>query len=420
MSHPPEPASAADPRALRIADFTYELTDDRIARHPLAERDASRLLVCRNGAPLADHTFRDLPALLPPDALLVFNDTRVVRARLRFQKPSGTTIEVLCLEPDGESLENALRHPGAAGPVEWRCLIGNRKKWRDGLPRTLPLGDGDGARTASPAGVAPDGQPLVRFAWAPPARTFAEVLEAAGRLPLPPYLHREADAADLTRYQTVYARHEGAVAAPTAGLHFTPAVLAALAARGVEAAHVTLHVGAGTFQPVKADEMAGHPMHGEVIAVSVAAVRQLRAALADGRPVVAVGTTSARTLESLYWLGARLADGLPWQPLVNQWDPYAAAAPVGSVLEAFDALLEYADQTGATALAATTHLLIAPGYRYRVISGLITNFHQPESTLLLLVAALIGERWREVYAHALQGGYRFLSYGDSSLLMKAQ
>ncbi|MBC7448681.1 MAG: S-adenosylmethionine:tRNA ribosyltransferase-isomerase [Hymenobacteraceae bacterium] len=403
-----------DARRLRIPDFTYALPDARIAKHPLAERDHSKLLVCRGAEPLADHRFQDLPALLPARAVLVFNDTRVVRARLRFQKASGTTIEVFCLEPDNQALEEALRQTSAA---TWRCLIGNRKKWRDGAALTLPLNSAGEMLTARPVGEAPDGQPLVRFEWTPPTRTFSEVLEADGKLPLPPYLHREADAADLTRYQTVYARHEGAVAAPTAGLHFTPAVLAELATRGIESLHVTLHVGAGTFQPVKADEMAGHPMHGELISVSVAALQGLRAALVANRPLLAVGTTSARTLESVYWLGAHLAQGQPWAPVVAQWTPYTPGAATPSALAAVDALLDHLHRTATLALVATTHLLIAPGYTFQMVQGLITNFHQPESTLLLLVAALIGERWREVYAHALAADYRFLSYGDSSLLL---
>ena len=421
MSQPS--AAPADPRALRIADFAYELPDERVAKYPLATRDESRLLVSRGGAPLADHTFRDLPALLPPGALLVFNDTRVVRARLRFTKASGTTIEVFCLEPEGAALEDALRHRGHRGPVTWRCMVGNRKKWRDGAPLTLALGPGGGTLRATPAGEAADGQPLVAFRWEPADWDFAQILTAVGQLPLPPYLHRTADAADLVRYQTVYAQHEGAVAAPTAGLHFTPAVLADLAARGVPAVYVTLHVGAGTFQPVKAPTMAGHAMHGEIISLTTAALAAVRAALAAGQPIVAVGTTSARTLESLYWLGARLAQGLPWEAVLPQWAPYApnAALPVTPVTPAaaLDALLAHLHGAGLPALAATTHLLIAPGYRYRIVAGLITNFHQPESTLLLLVAALIGPQWRAVYAHALRQGYRFLSYGDSSLLLPA-
>ncbi len=411
----PDPLDPSDPRRLRIADFTYELPDARIARHPLSVRDHARLLVSRGAKPLADHVFRDLPALLPAGALLVFNDTRVVQARLRFQKASGTSIEVFCLEPaPGLALEEALRQTNSA---TWTCLVGNRKKWRDGVPLTRPLGPDGGALKATLAPDAPDGPALVFFEWTPPAVTFAEVLAAAGQLPLPPYLRREADAADLTGYQTVYARQEGAVAAPTAGLHFTPAVLAELAARGVASAHVTLHVGAGTFQPVKAETMADHAMHGETISVAPDALRALRAALAVGRPVVAVGTTSARTLESLYWLGARLAQGTGWNPVLDQWTPYAADAPSPSVLEAVDALLDHLTQTESDALVATTHLLIAPGYRFRVVRGLITNFHQSESTLLLLVAALLGDSWRAIYDHALHQGYRFLSYGDTSLLL---
>ena len=402
-----------DPYRLRIADFAYELPDARIAKYPLTTRDESKLLVCRVAAPLTDHTFRDLPALLPPGALLVFNDTRVVRARLRFRKESGTTIEVFCLEPEGTALETALNQTHAA---TWRCLIGNRKKWRDAEPLHLPLGAG-GTLTATPVGEASDGQWRVHFTWTPADQPFARVLEAAGQLPLPPYLHRDADAADLMRYQTVYARHEGAVAAPTAGLHFTPAVLAALTAHGHATAHVTLHVGAGTFRPVKAAEMADHLMHHETISLTAGTLQTVRAALAAGQPVVAVGTTSARTLESAYWLGARLTQGHPWQPEVDQWAPYDPAAPALSALAALDALLAHLAATDQPALTAATRLLIAPGYRYRIVQGLITNFHQPESTLLLLVAALIGERWREVYTHALAHDYRFLSYGDSSLLL---
>ena len=405
---------APDPHRLRIADFAYPLPNARIARHPLPERDHARLLVSRGAEPLSDHLFRDLPALLTPGALLVFNDTRVVRARLRFRKESGTAIEVFCLEPDQQPLEVALRQTGA---VTWRCLIGNRKKWRDGAPLTLPLSPADSTLTATPAGDTPDGQPLVRFEWNPPALTFSEVLETVGKLPLPPYLRRPAAAADLIRYQTVYARQEGAVAAPTAGLHFTNAVLAELESEGFQTASVTLHVGAGTFQPVKAVEMADHPMHGETIGLSATALRELRVALAAGQPVIAVGTTSARTLESLYWLGAELAAGREWVPLVEQWAPYAPESSTVSALEAVDALLAHLTQTGAETLTATTHLLIAPGYRFRLVDGLITNFHQPESTLLLLVAALIGPGWRALYDYALAGGYRFLSYGDSSLLL---
>ncbi len=426
------PLPPPDPRRLRITDYTYHLPEAQVAQFPEPVRDAARLLVSRAGAAPADHVFTDLPAELPSGALLVFNDTRVVQARLRFQKESGTTIEVFCLEPHGAALEPALQQTGSA---VWQCLIGNRKRWRDGVPLTLVLDPNAGQTadaaeilasneeepailTATPAGETPDGEPLVRFAWTPATLPFADVLARAGLLPLPPYLHRAADETDAERYQTVYARAQGAVAAPTAGLHFTPAVLDALDARGFERAHVTLHVGAGTFRPVKADEMAGHAMHSEEIVVSAEAIAQVRGALAAGQPVVAVGTTSARTLESLYWLGARLAAGGAYEPVVPQWAPYAPDAPDVPAVAAFDALLTHLAEQHAAALTAHTHLLIAPGYLFRVVSALLTNFHQPESTLLLLVAALVGEtRWRAIYDHALRQGYRFLSYGDSSLLI---
>lgn len=411
-----------DPRRLRIADYTYDLPPARIATHPLPERDQAKLLVSRARAPLTDHLFSELPALLPPESLLVFNDTRVVRARLLFRKLTGTTIEIFCLEPHGQSLEEALRQTGDEGAT-WACLVGNRKKWRDALPLTLDLpapvrGAAPGTLTATPAGETAEGQLLVRFTWEPVLRPFGDVLEAAGRLPLPPYLHREAEVDDLERYQTVYAAHEGAVAAPTAGLHFTPAVFEGLSRHGHQGTRLTLHVGAGTFQPVKAEEMANHPMHGEQLRTSAAVLRQLRGAVADGRPIIAVGTTAARSLETLYWLGARLAVGLRHIPHLDQWAPYDRHAPDLSALEALDALLEYLEEQRTSTLTATTHLLIVPGYRWRLVKGLVTNFHQPESTLLLLVAALVGEaRWRQIYDHALRGGYRFLSYGDSSLLL---
>jgi S-adenosylmethionine:tRNA ribosyltransferase-isomerase len=341
----------------------------------------------------------------------------VVRARLLAQRPSGGQVELFCLEPVAphRALEPALQQTGHA---TWRCLVGNGRRWKSGpvqldfeaLGQPATLWAERQAREAS-------GESLVDFRWEPAALPFAEVLRAAGHLPLPPYLHRPDTAQDAVRYQTVYAAREGAVAAPTAGLHFTPEVLAELAARGLASGHVTLHVGAGTFQPVKADTMADHPMHAEPIIVQASLLRQLLAhrAAAAG-PVIAVGTTSLRTLESLYWLGAALAHD-PNAPLeVSQWQPYADG-PAVAPSAALQALLDYLERTGSAAVEASTRLLIAPGYRFQLVQGLITNFHQPESTLLLLVAALIGPAWRQVYDHALAHGYRFLSYGDSSLLL---
>jgi S-adenosylmethionine:tRNA ribosyltransferase-isomerase len=417
--------TAPDPRQLSVHDFTYPLPTDRIASEPLPDRAASRLLVSKRGA-LSDKVFRDLPSELPAGSMLVFNDTRVVRARLRARRPTGGQVELFCLEPVAphRSLELALQQTGRC---TWRCLVGNGRRWKEG-PVTLEFETADGhtatlwaERQAQEAGTA-----LIDFRWEPATLPFAEVLRTGGHLPLPPYLGRPDTATDAVRYQTVYAAVEGAVAAPTAGLHFTPELLAELQQRGFSTGHVTLHVGAGTFQPVKANRMADHAMHTEPILVSAALLRQLLAH--RPHPVVAVGTTSLRTLESLYWLGvtqmqasrsttpgARSAEEL----LVTQWQPYETVDSAAAVSPeaALTALLAHLEASGTDTLQASTQLLIAPGYRFRLVDGLITNFHQPESTLLLLVAALLGPDWRAVYNHALVKGYRFLSYGDSSLLL---
>jgi S-adenosylmethionine:tRNA ribosyltransferase-isomerase len=405
-----------DPRQLSIQDFTYELPPSRIAPEPLPNRDQSRLLVYRGGQ-ITDQRFLDLPTELPAGALLVFNDTKVVRARLFCQKPTGGVVELFCLEPVAphRAVEPAMQQTGSC---VWKCLVGNGKRWKSGPVQLSFMVDDESATLTAERVEAAGGYSLIRFSWEPAALPFAEVLRYAGHLPLPPYLNRDDTDVDAVRYQTVYAAHEGAVAAPTAGLHFSDAVLATLQQRGFHTARVTLHVGAGTFQPVKAEHMQGHAMHGEPFVVEAAVLRQLLAH--TPRPVIAVGTTSLRTLESLYWLGAQLAQ----QPTpasgtelhVRQWQPYEDAPPV-ALAEALEALLQYVESTGATFVRASTQLLIAPGYQFRVAQGLITNFHQPESTLLLLVAALIGPDWRRVYDHALAHEYRFLSYGDSSLLL---
>ncbi|MBX0290777.1 S-adenosylmethionine:tRNA ribosyltransferase-isomerase [Hymenobacter sp. HSC-4F20] len=409
--------TSPDPRQLSIHDFTYQLPPARIATEPLADRDQSRLLLYRSGT-ITDYRFAQLPALLPAHSLLVFNDTKVVRARLFARRPTGGLVELFCLEPMAphRALEPAMQQTGSC---VWKCLVGNGKRWKSG-PVTLEFTvAGEMALLTAERVEQGEGYALIRFSWEPSTLPFAEVLREAGHLPLPPYLNRADTDVDAVRYQTVYAAHEGAVAAPTAGLHFSEAVLAELAALHVPTARVTLHVGAGTFQPVKAESMAGHPMHGEPISVTAATLRQLLDHLPH--PIIPVGTTSLRTLESLYWLGAQLVQ-LPtatptWH--VQQWQPYENQAEV-SVSEALRALLHHLESTGSDALHATTQLLIAPGYRFRLVQGLITNFHQPESTLLLLVAALIGPDWRHVYTYALEHDYRFLSYGDSSLLLPNQ
>ena len=406
----------SSPRDLRIADHTYVLPPERIALRPLAERDASRLLVYRDGS-ISDRVFRELPEVLPEGALLVVNDTRVVNARLRFVKDTGARIEVFCLEPaDGGPVEEAFRQRGSS---RWWCTVGNVKRWKDGpLGQLFPHPDGDVqlfATLVERRGL----ENLVEFSWEPAELSLAEVLHRAGVVPLPPYLHRDAEPADEARYQTVYAREEGSVAAPTAGLHFTPQVLEALDERGIARTHLTLHVGAGTFRPVQAEVMADHEMHRERIVVSRQAIADLVDAVGT-HPVVAVGTTSLRTLESLYWHGVALLEGRGGNDLfVEQWEPYDRTGDPPSAKEALEAVLRTMEQADREVLTGSTGLIIAPGYTIRVADALITNFHQPASTLLLLVAAFIGGDWRRIYDHALANDYRFLSYGDSSLLFRS-
>jgi S-adenosylmethionine:tRNA ribosyltransferase-isomerase len=407
---------SAHPRNIKIKDFTYDLPEARIARFPLEERSASKLLVYRAGQ-LQDQDFRALPALLPPKAMLVFNNTRVVQARLYFRRATGSTIEVFCLEPVAPSAEMQQAMQQTQG-CTWNCLVGNAKKWKEpALTMSIPLGGQETGQLQVCRGGQMGDSTLVHFSWTPASLTFADILEKVGNLPLPPYLNRPATALDGQTYQTVYARQEGAVAAPTAGLHFTSQVFQDLADRHIQTGEVTLHVGAGTFKPVKSAEMAGHNMHGEEIYVEAALIARLLDHLPD--PLIPVGTTSLRTLESLYWLGLQLVrapDLAPASLHVPQWLPYEDAGQV-SPQQALQALLNFLNKHQSGHLRATTQLLIAPGYKFKLVTGLVTNFHQPESTLLLLVSALIGPDWRKVYDHALQHGYRFLSYGDSSLLL---
>lgn len=397
-----------DPRQLRIADLIYDLPEARIAQRPLDGRDATKLLVYARGA-IRDRTFRDLADELPADTLLVLNDTRVVQARLTFQRATGAVIECMVLTPaDGTPIERALLDRGTS---RWWCLVGNAKRWKGEALEAKK--DGQVLRMERVGGQ--DGEHLIEFRWETPG-PFLDVLARFGAVPLPPYMRRAADAADETRYNTVFAERPGSVAAPTASLHFTPAGMEALARKGVRQARVTLHVGAGTFLPVKSDTMAGHRMHAEQVRIGRAAVEALRAQQGRG-PIVPVGTTALRTVESLYWYGADLLAGKAPAALdVDQWRPYDGndAPPVD---EALDAVLHHMDRLAMNEVIGTTRLLIAPGYRPRLADGLITNFHQPGSTLLLLVAALVGpSAWRAIYAHALANGYRFLSYGDGSLL----
>ena len=410
-------------RNIKISDYSYDLPQEKIAKYPLPQRDRSRLLVW-DGVDISDRVFSELPYLADPDTLLVFNNTRVIRARLRFMKETGALIEVFCLEPHepAEFTESL----SSSGPVEWKCLVGNLKRWKQGtLESRFVHNNSEQTLHAEKTGSEGDSF-IVRFTWTGSDISFAEVLECLGHMPIPPYLCREDEESDAAAYQTLYARINGSVAAPTAGLHFTPAVLGALEERGIERAEVTLHVSAGTFRPVKSELISDHMMHTEHFFVSRDTLKRLR-----GRKITAVGTTTVRTLESLYWLGLSSAAGR-WPsegiPSVSQWEPYQSAAGLNNNPEAerlltgmdpsaaIDQLLSVMDRTGAEILEAKTDIIIVPGYSFRFVSSMITNFHQPHSTLLLLVAAFTGNAWKDIYNHALSADYRFLSYGDSMLL----
>lgn len=398
-------------KSISIEAYDYPLPEDRIAKYPLTERDASKLLVLKNNK-IQESQFRYVGDFLPDDTLLIFNETKVIRARLQFRKATGSRIEIFCLEPE-KDYQVAF---SAVSPVRWKCLIGNAKRWKEGkLEMALTVG-GKPVTLSAECLSRDDQDAEIEFSWTPESLPFASVLEAAGEIPLPPYLHRDVEPDDRDRYQTVFARYDGSVAAPTAGLHFTQPLIAALREKGFQFDEVTLHVGAGTFKPVATNTIGEHAMHSETIIVRKSLIENL--IRHNRKPVVPVGTTSTRTLESLYWLGVMLAEqGTDLRPLhVEQWFPYGDHAPM-TTPEALRHVVDYLDRHGLTRLEASTALMIAPSYKMRVITGLITNFHQPKSTLLLLVSALIGERWKDCYRFALDNGFRFLSYGDSCLFL---
>ena len=398
---------------IRIEDYNYGLEPSRIAKYPLSERDASKLLHYRKGE-IKEYVFRDLPKLRPEDALMVYNDTKVVPARLLFQRESGAHIEVFCLEPLSPSDYNISF--ASRESCSWKCVIGNAKKWKgDVLHLYNPDADENIARMGLEAVLlGRDGQSgEVLFRWKD-GSAFSEVLERCGRIPIPPYLNRESEAIDTQRYQTLYARIRGSVAAPTAGLHFTERVLEEIRAKGIRTEHVCLHVGAGTFLPVKSSRVAEHPMHREPFVVSLSLLKELRERKG---PLVAVGTTSVRTLESLYYVGVSILEtGSPAD--VSQWAPYEREYPY-STEEALDAIIGYLEREGLDSIVAGTRIIIVPGFSFRLVDKLITNFHQPESTLILLVSAFVDGDWRRIYDYALANDFRFLSYGDSSLLERA-
>ncbi|MBO4671924.1 MAG: S-adenosylmethionine:tRNA ribosyltransferase-isomerase [Bacteroidales bacterium] len=395
---------------IRIEDYSYDLPDERIAKYPLERRDASKLLIYKDGR-CSDDIFRNLPDYLPEHSIMVVNDTKVVPARLFFRRQSGAHIEIFCLQP----VEPAeyVKAFDATGACKWQCVIGNSKRWKDD---TLYYDTEDpelrGVNLRARL-ISREGQTgVVEFVW-DGSKSFSEVLDLCGRVPIPPYLNRETEAIDLERYQTTYAHIRGSVAAPTAGLHFTPETLAAIAKRHIETDNVCLHVGAGTFLPVKSSRVSEHPMHREPFIVKRSLLERLA-----GRDctLTAVGTTSVRTLESLYYAGASCIEkGKPED--VGQWDPYTREWPYETE-ETLRALISYLDANGLDELKIGTRIIIVPGFRFRIVDRLVTNFHQPQSTLLLLISAFVGGDWHTIYDYALENGFRFLSYGDSSLLFR--
>lgn len=403
-----------DTKEIHISDYNYELEDDRIAKFPMAERDHSKLLIYNKGV-VGEDVFYNLPQYLPSKALMVFNNTKVIQARLHFHKDTGALIEVFLLEPyapaDYEQMFQMRGH------CSWLCLVGNQKKWKEGnvLRRKLEVRGERLELRALRLGEVGTSQ-LIRFEWDGDV-PFADIIDAVGELPIPPYLNRETQESDKTTYQTVYSKIKGSVAAPTAGLHFTEKVLADLDAHGIEREELTLHVGAGTFRPVKSETIGEHPMHTEYIAVRRHTIERL---IAYNGEAIAVGTTSVRTLESLYYMGLKVManpDLTEEQLHVNQWEPYEGNGKEEAVSVVLQALLDWMDRHALTVLHSSTQIIIAPGYDYKIVKMLVTNFHQPQSTLLLLVSAFVKGNWRCIYDYALSHDFRFLSYGDSSLLI---
>ncbi len=401
-------------RKINIADYDYDLPVDRIAQYPVRERDKSKLLLF-DGNNISSDSFTNIGNYLPEGSLVVFNNTRVIRARLLFRKKSGAGIEILCLEPlSPSSYEMSF---ASNGPVEWKCMIGNLKKWKSGIIfMKFHLNNKEYELYADK--VSSEGETLrIRFGWNNSNITFSEVLEASGHIPLPPYITREDEKEDTDRYQTVYSSVKGSVAAPTAGLHFTRDLLDRLRAKGMKQVVLTLHVGAGTFQPVRAGNISEHKMHCEHFFVTKETINEL---LENQGRIIAVGTTSVRTLESLYWLGIK-AINYPESNIddlkVDQWEPYENDSEI-SVKTSLTALSDFMTKYNCRVINASTKIIIIPGFKFRMINGMITNFHQPRSTLLLLVSAWTGPDWQKIYKYALENGFRFLSYGDSSLLFR--
>lgn len=405
------------PKNLRIADFSYSLPEDRIAQFPLANRDASKLLVYRNQHISSDH-FANLVHHLPEHSLVVFNNTRVIHARLLFHRVTGAQIEIFCIDP--VSPPEHQQNLSSTRTCTWKCMVGNSKRWKPDETLQLQIIHEKQPILLSAQQVERiDDMSIIRFQWEPAGLHFADVLQLAGLLPLPPYLNRKNTVNDEQAYQTVYARWDGSVAAPTAGLHFTDSVLQSLIQRNILHTEITLHVGAGTFKPVKSENLNGHEMHEEHIVFPIEAIRQLHHQLTHKQPIVAVGTTVTRSLESLYWFGVKLSQNKENPFHLGQWEAYEMPGDEPEAASALEILLTYMEKHQLDEISGSTSILIAPGYTFRLVDILVTNFHQPGNTLLLLVAAFAGPAWKRIYDYALAQDFRLLSYGDSSILYRA-
>ena len=405
-----------DVQNISIEDYNYPLPDERIAKYPLAERDASKLLVLNNDT-ISSSQFKNIGDFLPKDSMLIFNETKVVRARLQFTKESGAAIEIFCLEPITRNGDYQLAF-GSPSPSRWKCLVGNSRRWKnETLCRDVTSVASQNVILCANRIEKNDNYSVIEFSWEPKELSFAEILETAGEIPLPPYLNREAEESDRERYQTVFAKYEGSVAAPTAGLHFTNNLISELKDKGISFEEVTLHVGAGTFRPVSSETIGEHEMHSETIVVKKSCIENLIKNC--DKTIIPVGTTSMRTIESLYWIGLMLLEeGMEERQLhLQQWFPYKERDVMASAEESLSAILEYLNRHDMNELHASTALMIAPSCKINIAKALITNFHQPKSTLLLLVSALIGDKWKDVYQYALDNDFRFLSYGDSCLFL---
>lgn len=402
----------ANPKSIKIVDYNYNLPDEKIAKFPLENRGDSKLLVYNKGE-ISESQYQNLSDVLPEDAFLVFNNTKVVKARLIFQKPTGGKVEIFCLEPKDFSGEMT-QAMAQKGETTWYCLVGGAKKWKEGA---VFLETPSGLLIKAERKGRENDAFIIQFSWTPIEKTFSEVLKETGELPLPPYMNRKAEKSDQERYQTTFAKHEGSVAAPTAGLHFTPSIKDTLRNKNITFDYLTLHVGAGTFKPVDAEEIGNHDMHFELFDVSLSFLENIKIQLENKKKIIPVGTTSLRTLESLFWIGQNLKKGVSGVNL-TQWTPYQDKLENFSAIDSLDEIVKHLKTNNQTKFVASTQLMIAPGYEFKIASGIVTNFHQPKSTLLLLVSAMIGENWKKIYNHALENDFRFLSYGDGCLLLK--